>query len=286
MHAGHRALLGAARAWADAHGARLAAAVFEPHPRQVLQPDAPPFRLQNGAQRACALEAAGVDDVFEIRFDRDLSQLSDSEFAEQILHRRLGAAHVTVGAQFRFGRGRGGDVNSLKVSGERLGFSVEAIAEIATPTGGAKISSTAIRQAIARGEMAEAQQMLGRPWAIEGVVRHGAARGRELGFATANVGLGAYQRPKLGIYAVRVDIGEGDMRAGVASIGVNPTFGALSEPVLEAHLFDFDRDLYGRTIEVELVGFMRAEEKFESAEALARQIAEDVAQARALLTLP
>lgn len=282
VHLGHRAVLASAQTAAQASGAALAAAVFEPHPRRVLHPDAPPFRLQSPGQRARALRAAGVQPVFEIRFDQALLQYSDVEFAERVLAEQLGVSHVSVGANFRFGHERRGDAETLRWLGERLGFSVST-APVLRDAAGAKFSSSMIREAIARGDVAEAQVLLTRPWAIEGEVQRGFARGRKLGFATANLKLGDYQRPRLGIYAVRADIGDGVLRAGVASIGLNPTFGKLPEPVLEAHLFDFDGDLYGRLIEVELLAFLREEAAFENAETLARQIAEDVAQARALL---
>src|SRR5262249_53738506 len=155
-----------------------------------------------------------------------LSQLSDAEFAEQILAQRLGAAHVSVGAHFRFGHKRMGDADSLTTLGKRLGFTVEALPEVVS--GDEKISSTTIRQAIARGDFSAAMRLLGRPWAIEGEVRRGFQRGRAMGFATANVTLGDYQRPPFGVYAVRADLGDGNLQAGVASIGVNPTFGDVA----------------------------------------------------------
>ena len=282
VHVGHKALLKAVRAVAEARGVKTAAAVLEPHPRRVFEPDAPPFLLQSPRQRARALAAAGAEHVFEVRFDREVSQWSDAEFCARVFARRLGVSHVGVGAHFRFGAGRKGDAASLKAAGERLGFTAAAIEEVAAGDGG-KVSSTAIRETIARGDMNEAARMLGRPWAIEGEVKRGFARGRGLGFATANVALGAYQRPKLGVYAIRADIGDGVWRDGVASVGVNPTFEALPEPLLEAHLFDFDADLYGRVIEVQLLAFLREEAKFDSAEAMTRQIEADAAQARALL---
>jgi len=192
---------------------------------------------------------------------------------------------VSVGDDFRFGRARMGDAESLKRLGAALGFSVEAVAPIVGENkgdDGAKISSSASREAIAEGMMVKAAALLGRPWAIEGVVQRGFARGRGLGFATANVAIGDYVEPRLGIYAVRVLI-DGAPYDGVASVGVNPTVGALPKPLLEAHIFDFDAELYGRTIEVELIAFLRDEAKFENAEILARQIAEDAAAARSLL---
>jgi riboflavin kinase/FMN adenylyltransferase len=285
VHAGHRAVIASARQAAQASGALTAAAVFAPHPRRVLHPDAPPFQLQNRLQRSRALHEAGADHVFEIRFDQNALQQTDAEFAAQILAGRLGASHVSTGAHFRFGSKRMGDTSSLAKLGAQLGFTTTALSEVQGPNG-QRISSTAIREAIKLGDLGEAQRMLGRPWAIAGDVERGFQRGRGLGFATANLKLGDYQRPRLGIYAVRADLGEGGWRTGVASVGINPTFEALAEPVLEAHLFDFDADLYGRAIEVELVAFLRDEAKFENAEMLARQIAEDVAEARKLLSGP
>ncbi len=190
-------------------------------------------------------------------------------------------AHVSVGAEFRFGRGRAGDAESLKRFGREFGFSVDAVAPLLN--GGEKYSSTAIRAAIAAGEMAAAAHMLTRPWAIEGIVERGFQRGRGIGVPTANVALGDYVRPRLGVYAVRVELGEGAPRPGVASVGVNPTVGALPAPVLEAHLFDFDADLYGRTIETQLITFLRPEATFPGMDEMAAQIANDVTRARALL---
>ncbi len=282
VHIGHQEVLASARAVADRRDAPMAAAVLRPHPRRVFEPNAPPFRLQSRAQRDRALAAHGADHVFEIAFDRGVSQWTDEEFSERVFAQRFGAVHVSVGQHFRFGAGRTGDVESLRRAGEKLGFTTEGVPEVANLAGG-KVSSTLIRDAVARGDMAEAQRMLGRPWAIEGQVQRGFQRGRGFGFPTANIPLGDYQRPRLGVYAVRADLGDACWRPGVANIGVNPTLGALPEPVLEAHLFDFDADLYGRTIEVELIVFLRTEETFDSAEAMVRQIERDADQARTLL---
>ncbi len=280
VHLGHQAVIASARARAKARGLAFGIAVFEPHPRRFFEPDAPPFRLQSSAQRARTLEMLGVNELFDISFDAALTQLSDRAFAETILTQRLGAAHIGVGYDFRFGRGRMGDVISLARIGEALGFSVEAVAPVEIE--GAKISSTIIREAIAAGNVERAAALLSRPWAVEGVVQHGFARGRTFGFPTANLELGDYVRPRLGIYAVRVRIG-GARLAGVASVGVNPTIGALVEPVLEAHIFNFDAELYGKRIEVEFAAFLRDEAKFDSVDELKRRMNEDAAKARAAL---
>lgn len=280
VHHGHQAVIASAKAAGEQTGAALGVAVFEPHPRRFFQPDAPPFRLQTSAQRARALAELGVDEVFEIGFDETLAKSTDREFAERLLCDCIGASHVSVGADFRFGRGRMGDVESLTRLGAEFGFTVEAVA----PVGGAeKISSSAVRKAIVDGDMDKAEELLGRPWAIEGEVLRGFARGREFGFPTANVALGDYVQPRLGIYAARVDTGDGVLLPAAASIGVNPTVGALPAPLLEAHLFDFSGDLYGKTIEVELIAFLRPEAKFESIDALKLQMRDDVIDARRAL---
>jgi len=281
VHLGHLAVIESARATAETLGAPLGAAVFEPHPRRFFQPDAAPFRLQTSEQRARALGAAGVDEVFELGFDAALAQSTDRAFAEHVLRGVLGAVHVSVGKNFRFGKGRMGDVASLTALGAEFGFSVEALTPVTD--GEERISSTAIRDAIGKGDMARAAAMLGRPWAIEGEVLKGFQRGREFGFPTANLALGEYVRPRLGVYAVRVDVGDGALLPGVASVGVNPTVGALPEPVLEAHLFDFSGDLYGKVIEVELSTFLRDEDKFADVEALKAQMTQDVIDARLAL---
>ena len=276
VHLGHQAVLSDARA----HGARLGVATFHPHPRRFFQPDAPPFQLQTRAQRARALKALGVEEVFEIGFDAALAGSTDEEFAQAVLHDALGARHVSVGADFHFGRKRMGDVASLKALGRRFGFGVGAVAPVGEA--GARYSSTAIRQAIEAGDMETAAAQLSRPWAIEGAVQRGFQRGRGFGFATANVALGDYLRPRLGVYAVRVRLGE-DWRDGVASVGVNPSVGALPEPLLEAHLFDFDAELYGQSIEVALIAFLRDEAHFADVDALKAQMAKDADAAKAAL---
>jgi len=281
VHRGHQAVIMSARAVADARGVALGAAVFEPHPRRFFQPDLPPFRLQTTRQRANALAELGVNEVFEIGFDAALAQSTDRQFAERVLRDLLGVAHVSVGADFRFGKGRMGDASSLTTLGAELGFTVAAVAPVKDGQG--KVSSSAIRAAIAGGAMDKAAAMLGRPWAIEGEVQRGFSRGTDFGFPTANLTLGDYVRPRLGIYAVRVDLGDGVLLPGVASVGVNPTVGALPDPVLEAHLFDFSGDLYGKRIEVELITFLRGEDKFADVEALKAQMRQDVIDARSAL---
>jgi len=280
VHRGHQAVIASAHAAAERLDAALGVLVFEPHPRRFFQPDAPPFRLQSSAQRARALAAVGVEEVFEIEFDAALARSTDRDFAERLLRDCIGARHVSVGADFRFGHKRMGDAASLRALGAAFGFSVDAVA----PVGGAeKISSTRVREAIIAGDMKAATDLLSRPWAIEGVVQRGFERGRNFGMPTANVSLGDYVRPRLGVYAVRVDLGDGVLLPAVASVGVNPTVGALPEPLLETHLFDFSGDLYGKQIEVELIAFLRDEAKFNDVDALKAQMQNDVIEARRAL---
>ncbi|MEQ1618758.1 MAG: bifunctional riboflavin kinase/FAD synthetase [Terricaulis sp.] len=277
VHLGHRALIQAASAVGERYKRRIVAAVFEPHPRRYFDPNAPPFRLQSSAQRARALRASGAEDIIVITFDAALAALSGRAFAEQVLVNQIGAAHVCVGGDFRFGEKRMSDAAELARLGGEIGFGVTAIAPL--ETAGVKFSSSAIRAAIAAGDVSLAGGMLARPWAIEGEVAPGFARGRGFGFPTANLALGDYVRPRLGIYAVRALV-EGQVHDGVASVGINPTLGGLPAPILEVHIFDFDRDIYGETIEVSLIAYLRDETKFDDVEALKTQMALDCRQAR------
>jgi riboflavin kinase/FMN adenylyltransferase len=281
VHKGHWAVIDAARR----PGRPLAAALFEPHPRQYLIPDGPPFRLQTSGQRARALAALGVETLYVIAFDAKLAAMTDARFVDEILVQRIGAGMVAVGFDFRFGHDRMGDTSSLaRLGGARFETVVVDSVDDAPLEG--KISSTAIRRAIFAGDLATAERMLGRPWAIEGAVDQGFQRGRTINFPTANVPLGAYIRPKFGVYATTTDIGDGVWRPGVANCGVKPTVGAQAAPLLETHIFDFAADLYGRVVETRLMHFLRPEQKFETFEALRDQIARDAQQARSLLGAP
>lgn len=281
VHAGHQAVLASTKIAAAARGAKVGAAVFEPHPRRFFHPETPPFRIQSPRQRANALGSCGADEVFEFGFDAAMASLSAEEFAKKVLHDCLGAVHVSVGQGFRFGRGREGDADALIDLGKALGFSTAIVAPVAAA--GAPVSSTRVRAALASGDLAVAGALLTRPWAVEGVVQRGFSRGRTLGFPTANLHLGDYVRPRLGIYATRVDLGDGVLLPSVASVGVNPTVGALPEPVLETHLLDFDGNLYGKTIEVEFIAFLRDELNFPDTDALRSQMRQDVLDARRAL---
>lgn len=279
VHLGHQAVLTAAAKGAS--GRRVAAAVFEPHPRRFFKPDSPPFRLQTSRQRARALAACGADALIEITFDAALSQMSDEAFARDVIADRIGAARVAVGVDFRFGKDRLGDTGALTNYGAQYGFSVEVVDAVDDGHQPDKVSSTSIRTGLQAGDMVDAARLLGRPWAIEGEVISGMQRARSIGFATANVALGDYVRPMFGVYATLTDIGDGVWRAGVSNCGVKPTIGGVAEPLLETHIFDFSGDLYGKIVETQLVRFIRTERKFDSFEALTTQIAEDSRVARA-----
>lgn len=279
VHLGHQRVLDLARR----NDEPLGVVTFEPHPRAFFAPDAPPFRLMNAEARAHRLEKLGVDILFELPFGPELSSLSAEAFARDILGEALGLSHVVVGEDFRFGKGRAGDAEMLVELGRIHGFDV-SIAPLLTEEGG-EVSSTNIRKALSDGRPRDAAAMLGHWHRIEGPVLHGDKRGRELGYPTANMGLEGLHLPRLGVYAVLVDVLDGPHRGsyeGVASLGLRPMF-ELEKPNLESFLFDFDGDLYGADLSVALVEFLRPEAKFDSLDALVRQMDADSARAREIL---
>ncbi|MDO5614149.1 MAG: bifunctional riboflavin kinase/FAD synthetase [Paracoccus sp. (in: a-proteobacteria)] len=283
VHLGHRAVIDTARHAADAP---LGVVTFEPHPREYFAPDAPPFRLMNAEARANRLARLGVAHLYELPFGPVMAGLTPQGFARDVLADGLGVAHVTVGADFRFGKGRAGDAAMLETLGREMGFGV-TIAPL-LGANGTDYSSTAIRAALADGRPRDAERMLGHWHRIEGEVLHGDKRGRDLGWPTANMSVQGLHLPRLGVYAVLVDVLTGPQKGpwqGVASLGVRPMFGE-NRPNLEVHLFDFSGDLYGQHLSVALVDFLRDEAKFDSLDALVDQIAADAAQARAVLAGP
>ncbi|WP_421857465.1 bifunctional riboflavin kinase/FAD synthetase [Oceanicaulis sp.] len=282
VHRGHRAVIATACAFAQTLDAPCAGAVFSPHPRQVFAPDAPPFLLMNDHQRARALKQAGAEAVFHIPFSKAMAAMTPDAFVRVVLAEGLGLKGVVTGADFCFGKDRAGDATALKALGARYGVAVTIAEAVNLDDASGKISSTNVRNALREGDVKAAAALLERPFAIEGVVSKGDQRGRLLGFPTANIGLGEYLRPKFGVYAVRAHLPSGDSVAGVANLGSRPTVEG-TEARLEAHLFDFEADLYGQTLEVELIDFIRPEQKFDGLEALTAQIAADSATARAML---
>lgn len=279
VHRGHQAVLAAARR----PDARIGVVTFEPHPRMVFAPDSQPFRLMNAEARRNRLARLGVEVLFELPFDAALRALTPEDFARDVLSRGLGVSHVVVGEDFCFGKDRKGTAAMLRDLGDRYGFEVTLVPLVAEA--GTAISSTAIRDALSAGDVQAAAAMLGHLHRIEGPVLHGEKRGRELGYPTANMALDGLHLPRLGVYAVSVDVLDGPHAGsydGVASLGVRPMFGE-NTPNLETHLFDFKGDLYGHHLSVALVGYLRPEMRFDSLQALIEQMDRDSAEARAIL---
>lgn len=280
VHLGHRAVIETARRAAPAP---LGIVTFEPHPREFFQPDSPPFRLMNAESRANRLARLGVEQLYELRFDAVLAGLTPEDFARDVLAEGLGVVHVAVGADFTFGRKRAGNAQTLVELGRALGFGV-TIAPLAGD-GQTEYSSTAIRRALAEGRMRDAQRMLGHWHRIDGEVLHGDKRGRDLGYPTANMSMAGLLLPRLGVYAVLIDVLTGPERGsykGVANLGVRPMFGQ-NRPNLESHIFDFRGDLYGQHLSVALVEWLRPEMRFDSLDELVAQMDRDSARAREIL---
>ncbi len=278
VHLGHQSVIDLARA----HGP-LGIVTFDPHPREYFAPNAPAFRLMNAETRANRLAKLGVQYLYELPFDAAMASLTPDAFAQQVLAQGLGVSHVVVGADFCFGKGRAGRAADLQALGLKYGFGV-TIADL-VKSGAREVSSTAIRQALAEGRPRDAQAMLGHWHRIDGEVIHGEKRGRELGYPTANMSVNGLHLPKLGVYASRVDILTGPQTGsylGASSIGVRPMFGE-NTPNLETYIFDFKGDLYGHHLSIGLIDYLRPEMKFDGLPGLLTQMAEDCAQARAIL---
>lgn len=279
VHRGHQSVIDLARG----HGAPLGLITFEPHPREYFAPDAPPFRLMNAEARANRLDKLGVEWLFELPFDAELAAMTPEEFVTEVLVKGLGVAHVAVGGDFRFGKGRAAGADELVELGKRHGFAV-TIAPLLHHEG-VEVSSTAIRNALAEGRPEEANEMLGHLHRIEGAVLHGAKKGRELGFPTANMALERLHMPKLGVYAVKCDVLSGPHAGsyiGAANLGISPMFEGR-KPTLETYLFDFAGDLYGAHLSVALVFYLRPEKTFSNLDALIDQMKIDCGRARELL---
>ena len=280
VHLGHQKVIADAREAARAMGAPLGVISFEPHARMHFQPDSPPFRLMNAHQLARTLRDLGADVLYLLPFGAEMASFTDHDFVRDVLVRGLGVRHVAVGFNTTFGKGRTGDPEAMRRYGAEMGFSVSVTPAVETAIG--KLSSSAIRDALRDGRPDVASAIMGRPFAIEGVVQKGRQLGRQLGFPTANVPLGDYVAPRFGVYATRTRLTDGRQLDGVANIGVNPTTGEV-DPRLEVWLFGFDEDIYGETIETDLIAFLRPEEKFDSVEAMVEQIHVDEHQARDIL---
>lgn len=280
FHLGHQAVVGRAIERARAAGKPAIVATFDPHPMRYFRPDSAYFRLTSMDQRARLFAEAGADAMYVFDFDAALAGLSAEDFVTERLVAGLGVAGVSTGEDFTFGKARSGDIPLMRQLGAAHGFSVDTIAPVQLD--GVTVSSTLIRDALRGGDPREAARLLTRPYRIEGVVQHGDKIGRTLGFPTANIDMANYLRPAFGIYAVRGRLADGRVLDGAANLGVRPSFDPPKE-LLEPYFFDFSGDLYGQTIEVELVDFIRPEAKFEDLEALKVQMAADVEAARRFL---
>jgi riboflavin kinase / FMN adenylyltransferase len=278
LHAGHRAVMDAAR---KAGQGKLSVATFEPPPRAYFRPNDPPFRILRPERRNNLILAEGADTVFELPFNGEMAAMTDEAFVRQVLVEGLGVSNVAVGFDFRFGRGRMGNVARLSSLGRALGFGVSVVEEVLEF--GAKASSTAIRQALMAGEPEVAAEILGDWWIADGIVESGEKNGRTFGFPTANIHLNDLIHPRHGVYAVRTRVdGEQDWRDGVANFGRTPTTG-LRDPLLETFIFDYDQDIYGKWLEVQLVSYLRPELKFDSVDDMITQMHKDAAESRVRL---
>ena len=274
VHRGHQALIEEAQADAKKTGGTAVVMTFEPHPMMFFQRSEPPLRLSSPRHKELLLERQGVTHLAVLPFEAARAAQTAEEFVDDLRAACRPLGGVVVGADWKFGKGRGGDVALLRRMG---GFEVDGIPAVTIE--GEVISSTAIRLAVARGDLEFAEKALGRPYSILGPVVPGRKMGHTIGFPTANIETDGFQLPPDGVYAVRVRIGDKTFR-GIANLGVRPTVAYDAKRVLEVHLFDFDGDLYGMEVEVEFLRFVREERKFDSVEELQAQIARDVAAVR------
>ena len=283
VHLGHRAVIAAALNMGRAHGKPVFAVTFEPHPRSFFSPNSPQFRLTDEANKLRLLAGTGLSGAVVMTFDKGRAGTSAQDFIHHDLMERLGISGIAVGYDFHFGKGRVGSPSLLVSEAPRLGIEVDVQAHVDIAE--RPVSSSAIRMALAEGQIDDATAMLDGPWFVTGEVIHGEKRGRDLGYPTANIRLDKNCALKHGIYAVRVGRGEGKDQVrldGVASYGRRPTFDN-GAPLLEVFLFDFKGDLYGNVLDVAFIGFIRDELKFDGIEPLIRQMDDDSARARAML---
>jgi riboflavin kinase / FMN adenylyltransferase len=276
VHRGHQAILARARAQAQTAGSGMGVLTFEPHAREFFRPDRPMFRITPPPRKLELLAACGVDVAIVLPFDKALVELSARAFATEWLAGKLAVRHVVVGFHFFFGKGREGTPDTLKTLGQELGFGVTIVAPEGTPSD--VFSSTRIRELLAEGHVRDAADMLGHWWRVSGKVVGGNKIGTGMGFPTANIALPKGAQLHHGIYGVRVRH-KGDIYKGAAYLGTRPTFDN-GLPILEVFLFDFDKDIYGDSIDIEFISFLRQDAKFRSVEALMAQMDKDCAAAR------
>ena len=280
LHRGHQALIDRCRLESGSHG-DIAVMSFEPLPMAFFRPQHAPARLSTVYQKLSLMDQAGVDVVWLMRFGSELAGMSAMEFVRKALHEDLRARHVVVGEDFRFGRGREGDVAMLRELGKAHDIEVSTVD--AVEESGQRISSSGIRVLLSSGDFSGAASWLGRPFTMEGHVVRGARLGRKLGFPTANLRIRAHPSPLHGIFAVWARVDGGDWRPGVSNLGWRPVVNG-KEPLLEVHFFDFNQEIYGKRLEVQFVAKLRDELNFESMDDLVEQMNKDAAQARACLT--
>src|SRR5271166_6382253 len=281
VHLGHRQIITAVKRRAAELGSTATVLVFEPSSKEFIDPDGAPPRLTRWREKCLALASLGVDRLVTLRFDERMRAMTPEAFVDQLIVAGLGARHVVVGDDFRYGSNAGGNIESLRAAGVRQGFGVEQMAPFVLD--GVRVSSTAVRELLERADYAGAARLLGRNYCMIGRVAYGQRLGRSLGFPTANLRLMRRKSPMWGVLAVRVHgIAERPLD-GVASLGTRPTVNG-SEPLLEVHVFDFDGDLYGRHIGVEFIAKLRDEVKFDSLDAMVAQMKVDAAQARETLS--
>lgn len=276
VHLGHQEVLNGLKMRAKSLGLASTVMIFEPHPQELFNGDKAPARLSRLREKLRLLEDYAIDRLLCVRFDQKFSAMSASGFIEQLLVNKLGVKFLVVGDDFRFGHGRSGDYEMLVAAGKRFGFDV--ISTQSLKLSNFRVSSTLIRQKLADGDIEQAQEMLGHPYIISGRIRHGDKKGRTIGFPTANIALERKVSPLHGVYAVKVQLGD-TTYCGVANIGQRPTVNG-SRMQLEIHLFDFDNDIYGKTIDTQVLHKIRDEFKFDSFEMLKQQIARDVIEAK------
>jgi riboflavin kinase / FMN adenylyltransferase len=275
VHIGHQAILKETLSQAKHYGVPAAVMTFEPHPREFFDKERKKLRISSFKHKIACFEKAGIDIMFLVRFNRSFASLSPTDFVGDVLCDHVGARHVVTGYNFAFGKGRMGDIAFLHQEAASREFGYTACAAV-----GDNVSSSAIRTLLSQGSVTEVSALLGRPYSIEGTVRHGQKNGRKLGFPTANLSLKNLYVPRYGVYAVRFHVKhESKHYDGVANIGIRPTFN-LNEPLLEVHGFDMNQDLYGKHITVEFVKCLRDEQPFENVEMLKSQITKDCEQAR------
>lgn len=281
VHLGHQAVITVAQRMARDLSTGIGVLTFSPSPRRFFQPDIPPNELTPIQARARFFKQLGVKNIYVKKFDREFSRMLDADFVERILHQQLKVKHVVVGENFHFGHQRTGDVNFLLEQAKKYHFGVTPVAS-ARMTNGTAYSSTRVRELLQLGDPEGARAILGRAFEIEGTVEHGLGQAGGWGFPTANIKLGDYIRPKYGVYAVKVGLmknGVTEWFSGVANLGVRPTFRGGDE-LLEVHLFDFNEELYGQTLKVQLWHYLRPEQQFGKVDALRAQIALDAQNAR------